>query len=104
MSVAPCPVVRFRDLPGDPPLDSEDSATICERVMKARARQTERLTNEGISSNAAMTPRLFRRYCRIDADSGATLERPMNRLGQSARATFSEAQSVMPQGTSRSHS
>ena len=80
------PAVRFRDLAGDPPLDSEDSATIRERVIKARAHQTERFAKDGIFSNAAMTPRLIRRYCRIDADSEAMLERAMNRLGLSARA------------------
>jgi magnesium chelatase family protein len=80
------PAVRFRDLAGDAPLDTEDSATIRERVIKARARQTTRFQNEGIFSNAAMTPRLIRRYCRINAESEAMLERAMNRLGLSARA------------------
>jgi magnesium chelatase family protein len=80
------PAVRFRDLAGDPPIDTEDSAAIRERVIKARAQQTQRFQSEGIFSNAAMTPRLIRRYCRIDADSEAMLERAMNRLGLSARA------------------
>lgn len=80
------PAVRFRDLAGDPPHDTEDSAAIRERVIRARAHQTERFRSEGIFSNAAMTPRLIRRYCRMDADSEAMLERAMNRLGLSARA------------------
>ena len=33
-----------------------------------------------------MTPRMIRRYCRIDAESEQMLERAMTRLGLSARA------------------
>ena len=80
------PAVRFRELTGDPPPDSEDSSAIRQRVIKARERQSERLAAEGIFSNAAMTPRLIRRYCRIDTESETMLERAMTRLGLSARA------------------
>lgn len=80
------PAVRFRDLTGDPPPDAEDSAAIRARVIGARERQRERFAAEGIFSNAAMTPRLIRKYCRIDIESETMLERAMNRLGLSARA------------------
>ena len=80
------PAVRFRDLTGDPPPDTEDSATIRRRVINARERQGKRLASEGVFSNAAMTPRLIRRFCRIDAESETMLERAMLRLGLSARA------------------
>jgi magnesium chelatase family protein len=80
------PAVKFRELTGDPPADAEDSAAIRQRVIKARQRQRQRFSVDGIFSNAAMTPRLIRRYCRIDADSEAMLERAMARLGLSARA------------------
>jgi magnesium chelatase family protein len=80
------PAVRFRELVGEPTTEAEDSASIRQRVIKARDRQRQRLADEGIFSNAAMGPRLIRRYCRIDADSEAMLERAMNRLGLSARA------------------
>src|SRR5437016_11446302 len=80
------PAVRFRELTGDTPPDAEDSSAIRQRVIKARERQSERLAPEGIFSNAAMTPRLIRRYCRIDAESETMLERAMTRLGLSARA------------------
>jgi magnesium chelatase family protein len=78
--------VKFRELTGDPPLDSESSTKIRERVIQARARQQQRLAAEKIFSNAVMTPRMIRRYCRIDADSEQMLERAMTRLGLSARA------------------
>src|SRR5262245_52856861 len=80
------PAVKFRELTGETPPDAEDSAAIRERVINARARQRERFSSEGIFSNAAMTPRLIRRYCRIDAESETMLERAMARLGLSARA------------------
>ena len=80
------PAVRFRDLVGDTPPDAEDSASIRQRVIRARERQRQRFASEGIFSNAAMTPRLIRKYCRIDAESESMLEHAMSRLGLSARA------------------
>jgi len=80
------PAVKFRELTGETPPDAEDSAGIRLRVIKARERQHARLASEGIFSNAAMTPRLIRRYCRIDSESETMLERAMARLGLSARA------------------
>ena len=80
------PAVRFKDLTGETPKDVESSAAIRERVIRARERQRERLATEGIFSNAQMTPRLIRRYCRIDGESERMLERAMARLGLSARA------------------
>src|SRR5207244_9493979 len=80
------PAVRFRELTGDTPPDAEGSSAIRQRVIKARERQSERLAAEGIFSNAAMTPRLIRRYCRIDAESETMLQHAMTRVGLSARA------------------
>jgi len=80
------PAVKFRELTGDPPPDAEDSTAIRQRVINARGRQGERFSNDGIFSNAAMTPRLIRRFCRIDSESETMLERAMTRLGLSARA------------------
>ncbi len=80
------PAVKFRELTGDTPPGAESSASIRQRVIKARERQRERLAPEEIFSNAEMTPRLIRRYCRIDSESETMLERAMARLGLSARA------------------
>jgi len=80
------PAVRFRELTGDAPPETEDSASIRRRVIKARERQRSRFAADGIFSNAAMTPRLIRKYCRIDSESESMLERAMTRLGLSARA------------------
>jgi len=80
------PAVRFKELTGDIPPDIEPSQTIRERVMRARTAQQERFVDEKIYANAAMTPRMIRRYCRIDPESEQMLERAMTRLGLSARA------------------
>lgn len=80
------PAVKFRELAGDVAPETEDSATIRSRVFKARERQQERLAADKIFSNAAMTSRMIRHHCRIDADSERMLEHAMTRLGLSARA------------------
>ncbi len=81
------PAVRFKELTGTSSgPEPESSASIRERVIHARERQRERLKTDGIFSNAQMTPRLIRRYCRIDAESERLLEAAMARLGLSARA------------------
>ncbi|MBA3514901.1 MAG: ATP-binding protein, partial [Pyrinomonadaceae bacterium] len=80
------PAVMFRELAGDPAPGSESSAEIRDRVIYARERQRQRLGGEKIFSNAAMTPRMIRRHCRIDSESEQMLERAMTRLGLSARA------------------
>jgi magnesium chelatase family protein len=80
------PAVKFRELTGDTSPESESSAAIRARAMNSRQRQRERFADEKIFSNAAMTPRMIRRYCRIDSKSEQMLEHAMTRLGLSARA------------------
>jgi magnesium chelatase family protein len=80
------PAVKFRDLRGDAPPETDGSDTIRDRVIAARDRQRIRLEHEKIFSNSAMTPRMIRRYCSIDSESEQMLERAMTRLGLSARA------------------
>ena len=80
------PAVKFRELRGDAPPETDSSAVIRERVIKARERQHRRFANEKIFSNAAMTPRMIRTYCQIDANSEKMLENAMRRVGLSARA------------------
>jgi magnesium chelatase family protein len=81
------PAVRFKELRGtDGAPEGESSSEIRARVVAARDRQRVRLQGEGIFSNASMTPRLIRKYCRIDAESERLLESAMTRLGLSARA------------------
>jgi len=79
------PAVRFKELRGASPA-GESSAEMRARVVAARTRQRERLRGEGVFANALMSPRLIRRYCRIDSESERLLERAMTRQGLSARA------------------
>lgn len=79
------PAVRFKELRGGgAPVES--SAEMRARVVGARARQSARLSGEGIFANAQMAPRHLRRFCAIDAECERMLESAMARLGLSARA------------------
>jgi magnesium chelatase family protein len=65
----------------------ESSATIRERVVRARNIQAERYKNEpGIHCNAQITSRLMRQYCALSADCLAIVEQAMNHYDMSARA------------------
>ncbi len=66
--------------------EEETSATIRERVIRARNIQSERFSGLGIHSNAMMNSRMLREFCRLDADSRSLIERAMDRLNLSARA------------------
>lgn len=77
--------VPFNDLVKDTP--SESSATIRERVIRARKIQELRFANEpDIHCNAQMTPRLLQLYATPDEKGKAMLQNAMDRLNLSARA------------------
>ena len=66
--------------------DGEPSAAIRERVMKARAIQTQRFRGTSVHCNAQMTPAMVRQYCQPDAEAEQQLRTAMNMYGLSARA------------------
>jgi magnesium chelatase family protein len=80
------PAVKFRELRGETAPETDSSAVIRDRVIKARERQHRRFANARVFSNAAMTPRMIRTFCQIDSNSEKMLETAMRRLGLSARA------------------
>ena len=80
------PAVKFRELAGDVSPETDSSAAIRARVIKARERQLQRFRGERIFANSAMTPRMIRLYCKIDPTSERMLETAMQRIGLSARA------------------
>ena len=80
------PAVKFRELAGDVMPETDSSAAIRARVVKARERQLQRFRGEHIFSNAAMTPRMIRIHCKIDSQCERLLESAMQRIGLSARA------------------
>ncbi len=68
-------------------IKGENSATIRERVIKAREVQTERYKNNpGMYCNAQMSSKQLREICVINAVGETLLKRAMERLNLSARA------------------
>lgn len=66
---------------------AEDSSSIRERVIKARAIQDERFKGEDtVHYNAQMTPKLMRKYATPDEDGLQLLKIAMDRFNLSARA------------------
>jgi len=68
-------------------IKSESSADIRKRVTKARELQIKRFENvNGIHSNAQMTSKDLRTFCKLDSSSQQLLKTAMEKLGLSARA------------------
>lgn len=65
---------------------AESSASIRERVMRARRVQAERFVGTGIHTNTMMTSAMLREFCPLTAESRMLLDRAMERLQLSARA------------------
>ena len=78
------PPVRFRDLSGD--RSEECSEAIRSRVRRARARQLERFSGEGIHCNAEMSHRQIGVHCRLREEGREILKTAITELGLSARA------------------
>jgi len=78
------PAVPHKDLIGES--FAESSEAIKKRVTEARTIQSKRFSKTKIYSNAKMTSRHIRNYCKIDQDSCSLLETAIDKLGFSARA------------------
>lgn len=78
------PNVDYRQISSTAP--EESSAEIRARVVAARRLQQERYRGRGFSSNSALSPRLLREHCAIDAEASGLLEHAMDNLNFSARA------------------
>ena len=78
------PAVPFRDLAADE--RGEESVSVRERVIAARARQVERYHGSRAHNNAQLRPGQIRKYCRIDGPGRTLIEQAVARLGLSARA------------------
>lgn len=80
------PAVRYRELADE--RRGEPSASVRSRVEAARARQRDRFTRRRrIFCNAQMGPRDLEAHCRIDDAGHRLLERVVDKMGMSARAT-----------------
>jgi magnesium chelatase family protein len=78
------PAVKYRELTQQEM--SEDAAAIRDRILAARRVQNQRPARFGIHSNAQLTPRTLRRFCKFHAASDKQLETAVARRGLSARA------------------
>jgi magnesium chelatase family protein len=78
------PAVRYKELADQS--TGESSAEIQARVQRARQVQLDRFRSRKIFSNAQMSARDLRRYCKPDAAAEKLLETAMTKLGLSARA------------------
>ncbi len=65
---------------------AETSAEVAARVLKAREIQKNRLSEDGIFCNAAMTSRLIEKHCQLSGECRILLEKIMDSMGLSARA------------------
>jgi magnesium chelatase family protein len=67
--------------------NAETSATIAERVVKAREIQAKRFENyKGVYANAQMPSRMVREVCALNTEGVSILKTAMNKLQLSARA------------------
>ena len=66
--------------------EQESSYNIKQRVNKARKIQQDRYKENGIYSNAELTPKLLNKYCKLDKESKQILQNAFEKLGLSARA------------------
>ena len=64
----------------------ESSATVAERVRKAREIQQERYKLDGIHCNAQLDTRLSKRYCVLSSEATQVLHMAVDRMGMSMRA------------------
>ena len=78
------PAVPFRELAADE--RGEASHAILQRVVAARAKQTERYRGTQTHCNAQLHPGQIKKYCKIAVDGRTLIEQAMVRLGLSARA------------------
>jgi magnesium chelatase family protein len=64
----------------------ESSATVRERVCRARERQIARLSPDGLSCNAQLRARQLRAHCNLDDGARDLLRTAINQFSLSARA------------------
>ncbi|MCM1339239.1 MAG: YifB family Mg chelatase-like AAA ATPase [Muribaculaceae bacterium] len=65
--------------------DGEDSASIRQRVVRARKIQAERYRNEGILTNSEMNSKQIKKYCKLDETSQQLIKAAALKYGLSGR-------------------
>ena len=77
--------ITYSDLRSE--VTAETSAEIKKRVESARQMQRERFAGTGIYTNSQMSNSMLKKFCVIDKESDALLEKAFNKLSLSARAS-----------------
>jgi magnesium chelatase family protein len=77
------PSVKYKDLSDE--TSGEKSETIRERVKIARDIQLKRFKDDRVFSNAQMSYRMVRKYCKLDQVSADLLKTALTELGFTAR-------------------
>lgn len=67
-------------------IEAESSATIRQRVIKARKIQLKRYENDGILTNSELDSKLIKKYCKINDTTKQFLKNAINQFNLSARA------------------
>jgi len=78
------PAVKYQDLAST--VSGEPSASVRQRIQKAREIQQERFKGTKIYNNSNMHPRQLKKYCQIGEAAQELLKVAITRLGLSARA------------------
>ncbi len=79
------PAVPYEDLEQKQEA-GESSASIKERVNRARELQRKRYQGSGIYSNSQLTPGMMEEFCKLEPDGKELLKQAFENLGLSARA------------------
>ncbi len=66
--------------------DGETSFDMRKKVINARKIQKERYKNDNIYTNSELTPKLIKKYCKIDDNSRLILKNAINKFNLSARS------------------
>lgn len=80
------PRLKINELMSNSVEQVETSAQIRQRVVKARNIQLERYKDFGIYTNSELTPKLIKKFCRIDEASAGLLKDAVRKFNLSARA------------------
>ncbi len=80
------PRLKIDELTDNSPTQAETSEQIRERVIKARNIQLERYKGLGIYTNSELTPKLIKKFCKLDEASTNLLKEAVKKFNLSARA------------------
>jgi magnesium chelatase family protein len=82
------PAVKVEKLTSDQSTNNEKSETVKMRVQKARDRQTQRFEKTSIKSNAEMSSRDVRTFCKLDEESTNLMKMAVDKMKLSARSYY----------------